>query len=152
MITTGRREHITLVFSPHILSIKKESKTHRSLTLSSSVVRRGDALEPLLSCSVPPVTHRERRRWAMSHQTWLRLPTLIYGNNEDSQLEAERNAEHLEALHLKVDADRCLVVLIERIFAKSGNKSRWQTRERPDFWYDFFVGNQISRHESQQVF
>lgn len=39
----------------------------------------------------------------------------------DLQLKAEWNAEHLEALHLKVNTDRCLVVFIKSIFAKPEN-------------------------------
>lgn len=37
----------------------------------------------------------------------------------DSQLQAERDTQHLKPLHLKVDADRRLVVLIKSILAKS---------------------------------
>lgn len=39
-------------------------------------------------------------------------------SRSDLQLQAEGDAQHLEALHLKVNADRRLVVLIESVFAK----------------------------------
>lgn len=39
-----------------------------------------------------------------------------------SQLQAEGNAQHLETLHLKVNTDRCFVVLIKNIFTKPRNR------------------------------
>lgn len=37
-----------------------------------------------------------------------------------SQLEAEGHPQHLEALHLKIHPNGCLVVLVEGVFAKAG--------------------------------
>lgn len=64
----------TASFSP--LISERGSLVHKSLTLSSSVVRRSNALEPLLACGVPAVTERETGEKYNIRRT---LFTLIYG-------------------------------------------------------------------------
>lgn len=113
----GRRENIQLKLSS--LHRKRNLRTtHGSLTLGSSVVRRSDALEPLLSRSVPPVAQRNCW-WAPSHQTDSVHRLRFTYNDQDLQLQAEGNSQHLEPLHLEIHTDRCLVVLVKSIFAKS---------------------------------
>lgn len=61
IITTGERENIRSIRknrAPLFVCFYSVFSVSQYPTLRSSVIRRGDALEPLLSCSVPSVTER----------------------------------------------------------------------------------------------
>lgn len=97
----------------------------KSLTLSASVVCGSDAFEPLLSCGVPPVPQRDNSEGSVTSGTVAGVR-----KRPHSQLQAEGNTQHLEALHLKVNADRRFVVLIKDVLTKPRNGIETVTRSK----------------------
>lgn len=81
-----------------------------------------------LNLSCPAVSHlfqRDKTEGSMTCVTVAGVRKRAY-----SQLEAEGNTQHLEALHLKVNTDRCFVVLIKNILTKPRRRIKTVTRSK----------------------